>query len=101
MKSWIAFKSDSFPAPYVAKSRIRYGLALKEIIPVQANGTFIIVGALKEIELDKRILHDDGYVDLASAQTLLTNGLDAYHTANTITRFTYAKPDQDLKKIDF
>lgn len=79
-------------APLVAESVVRYTLALEQILPVEANGTFFIVGSIQSVELDDTLVAPDGYVNLPAADILAVNGLDAYHTANPLGRMAYAKP---------
>lgn len=87
------------PAPFVAESPIKYSLRLEEILTVQSNGTFLIIGHVQHIELNQEWVADDGYVDLVAADSLAVNGLDAYHKAQKIDRFNYAKSDQAVSAI--
>lgn len=78
-------------APFVAESRIRYGVVLHEIIPIDVNSTFIILGHIQSIWMDESLIQEDGYIDLVKAGSLCSSGLDGYHTVNAGRRLPYAK----------
>jgi flavin reductase (DIM6/NTAB) family NADH-FMN oxidoreductase RutF len=85
---------DNFPAPYVGESSVKYGLALQEIIPIALNGTFLVIGKIQTIILKDGLLHPDGYIDLQTAETICSNGIDGYYQTKQLGRYTYAKPGQ-------
>ena len=93
--------SDLLPAPYVAQSRVRIGLAFREAIPIPLNGTHLIIGEILEIQLPAHCLSADGYLDLQAAGSLTVAGLDAYHGTRKIDRLSYAKPGLPLQSIPF
>jgi len=81
-----------FPVPFVKESSIQIGLKLKEVIPVKANGTTIVIGEIVLIRLDEKYLLNDGMVDLEAAGSITVAGLDSYHRTQKIGRLAYAKP---------
>lgn len=88
-----------FPVPFVKESSIQIGLKLKEVIPVKANGTTIVIGEIVLIRLDEKYLLDDGMLDLEAAGSITVAGLDSYHRTQKIGRLAYAKPGIEPKEL--
>ena len=84
---------NNFQAPFVGESVVKYALALQEVIPITANNTFLVIGKIEFIYLQKDILLPDGFIDLHKAETISSNGIDSYYRTIPITRLAYAKPD--------
>lgn len=78
-------------APFVAESRIRFALQLKEIIDIDSNKTRLIVGQVILIEFDDVLLESDGGIDLVQADTLASTALDTYFTISPHAKLPYAK----------
>lgn len=86
--------------PFVKESKIKYLLSLKEIIPIQLNNTFLVIGQLEQVLMDPLIKPtDDGFLQLDQVGSLTSNGLDAYYSTQLVDRFEYAKPGIPLKKL--
>ncbi len=79
-------------APFVANAVVKIGMRLEDTIPIPLNGTLLIVGSIVQVDLDASLVGSDGFVDLAAAEVLISQGLDAYFVANQIGRLPYAKP---------
>jgi flavin reductase (DIM6/NTAB) family NADH-FMN oxidoreductase RutF len=79
-------------APYVGESRVKIGLAYEEEHSIRANGTILLVGRVLEIRLPEEVLGEDGYVDLAAADSLALTGLEGYHEVSPPIRLPYALP---------
>jgi flavin reductase (DIM6/NTAB) family NADH-FMN oxidoreductase RutF len=92
--------TDDSKAPYVKESKVRYALELQEIIPLKKNNTFLVVGSIKDIYVPKVAIQPDGFVDLSSVGTLTSLGLDGYYKTSMLSRFSYAKPNQQPARID-
>lgn len=90
---------DGFRAPYVAESVVQYGMKLVEVIPIQHNGTFFVIGSVVEVWLNENYLEADGFIDLEKAGSVATLGIDGYYRAQRLQRFAYAKPGQAVKVI--
>jgi flavin reductase (DIM6/NTAB) family NADH-FMN oxidoreductase RutF len=84
--------SSSSKAPFVKEAVVKIGMQLEEIIPIPTNGTILIIGSIKQIEIDDSIVGTDGFVDLSSKDVLISQGLDAYFASKLIGRLPYAKP---------
>lgn len=85
------FRGD-FYAPYVQEAVVKIGLAFREEIPIQLNGTLMIIGEIQEIIFPELYQLEDGFVDLNAAKTVCISGLDAYHLPQQLARFEYARP---------
>jgi flavin reductase (DIM6/NTAB) family NADH-FMN oxidoreductase RutF len=90
---------DGFSAPFVKESRLKYGLTLRDIIPIQLNGTQMVIGEITDIICNKAAIKKDGYIDIESLDTVAISGLDSYHTSKRLSRLSYAKPGSALSKI--
>ncbi len=78
-------------APFVAESRLRYALSLRETIPIPANDTILIVGQVTLVQLPPEHLANDGSIDLIALQSLASTALDTYFQLSSPTRLPYAK----------
>jgi flavin reductase (DIM6/NTAB) family NADH-FMN oxidoreductase RutF len=89
-------------APFVKESLLKYALALREIMPIQLNGTQLVIGEITDIICDKTAIKNDGYIDIESLNTVMISGLDSYHTSQRLARLAYAKPDlpQSIISLD-
>jgi flavin reductase (DIM6/NTAB) family NADH-FMN oxidoreductase RutF len=90
---------NDFFAPFVKESPLQIGLDLQEIIPINSNDTLFIIGKVNCIFLPEDSLREDGHIDHESMHNVCVSGLDAYHSTEKITRFSYAKPNQAIKRI--
>ena len=91
---------DGVLVPFVKESHIKYLLSLKEIIPIQLNDTFLVIGQLEQVFIDPSLRPmTDGFLHLDQAGTICSNGLDAYYNTTLIDRFAYAKPGKSVEKL--
>lgn len=90
---------NTFKAPYVTESNLKFGVELKEIIHLKINGTELVIGEIKHLIIPEKVLGKDGFIDLNLAGTVAVTGLDAYHELSALDRLPYAKaPRTDLIK---
>lgn len=90
---------DGVNAPFVKESRLKYAVTLKEIVPIQLNGTLLVIGEITDIICDEQAIKSDGYIDIESLNTVMVSGLDSYHTSKRLSRLSYAKPDNKPLKL--
>lgn len=83
--------SDSFKAPYVAQSPIRTGLSLLETQTLKMNDTVLVIGEVVELNINDKLIADDGQLDLNAADAVAVSGLNEYHSATSLDRLPYAK----------
>ncbi|MBV7296440.1 flavin reductase family protein [Enterovibrio paralichthyis] len=86
--------------PFVAESQLKYALDVREIQTLEINGTVLVIGEIGEIFVGEDAVAEDGYVDIEKIGTVAVSGLDSYHTTQRLGRLSYAKPGQEIKKID-
>ena len=91
---------ENIAAPFVKESHIKYALSLQQIIPIELNDTFLVIGKIISIQIDKGIIADDGFIHLEKANTICSNGIDGYYSTELIERYQYAKPGIQLQKIN-
>lgn len=86
--------------PFVKESHIKYLLSLKEIIPIELNDTFLVIGQLEQVLIDSALQPGtDGFLHLDQAGSICSNGLDAYYKTELIDRYAYAKPDKPANTL--
>jgi len=90
---------ENIAAPFVKESNIKYALSLQEIIPIKLNDTFLVIGKVISIHIEKDIVSEDGFIHLDKVNSICSNGVDGYYTAELIARFKYAKPGIKPQKI--
>lgn len=83
--------TPGFAAPYVAASKVRYGLQLEEIVPIKQNDTFLVIGSIQHIYIDPSVVQPDGFLALEQARSLASLGNDAYYETVPFARLPYAK----------
>lgn len=83
---------ENIYAPFVAESNIKYALTLKEIIPIQFNNTFLVIGAVTDVIINETLIKEDGFIAAHKNNSICSLGIDAYYTTNFIERLPYAKP---------
>ena len=93
---WHEAQGERFGAPAVAESPVRVGLKVQEDL-VLPNRCRFVIGAVQWVDFREDLQVDDGFLDLAAADTMAIGGLDAYHTAQRVARLSYAKPDRSVE----
>lgn len=83
-----------FNAPFVKESNVRFGCEFKQKIPIELNGTTLIIGEIVNVSVPENSIQADGFVDIESAGSVTVSGLDAYHKTQKLSRLSYAKPDK-------
>ncbi len=83
-----------FRVPFVKSSPVQIALKFVEEIPISANNTILVIGQVKELFVDEKILNDDGYLDLTKANVAAINGLDGYTIPKLKERLSYQKPEK-------
>lgn len=88
-----------FSAPFVAQAAVKMAMQLRQHMPLEINGTHLVIGEIVRLELPDNALRSDGSLNLPAADTVALSGLDEYLTATALARLCYAKPDQPLRDI--
>lgn len=90
---------ENIKAPFVAESNIKYLMELVEIIPIKYNGSFFVIGKVKDVFVDEAIIGENGFLHIEKAGSITTLGIDGYYETNLLARFRYAKPGTLTEKI--
>ncbi|KFF12638.1 flavin oxidoreductase [Flavobacterium tructae] len=90
---------NNFPAPFVLESNVQLGIKFKEKTAISINNTTMIIGEIVQIFIPEDCLSEDGFLDLEKANTVTCSGLDSYHKTMQLDRFSYAKPDKEIKSL--
>jgi flavin reductase (DIM6/NTAB) family NADH-FMN oxidoreductase RutF len=78
-------------APFVAESPVQYVLKFEQLMPIELNNTFLVIGSLKEAYVPVGIQEEDGFLDLAKAGILTSLGTFGYYKTEKINNLSYAK----------
>lgn len=81
-----------YHAPFVKNAIVKIAMKYEQSIPIELNGTILIIGSVTQVEMDDSLVGKDGYIALADAEVLISQGLDAYFVPKAIGRLPYAKP---------
>lgn len=84
------YKMDFF-APFVAESTIQMGLQLVEEIPIERNGTILMIGEIQHLFVSDAALEKEGHIHLEKAGSVAISGLNSYYTLEKIAQFPYAR----------
>jgi flavin reductase (DIM6/NTAB) family NADH-FMN oxidoreductase RutF len=82
---------EGFTAPFVKESVIKYGMKLKEIIPIKHNNTFFVIGEVVIISVPENSIAADGFIEADKANSICSLGIDGYYSTELIARLPYAK----------
>jgi len=80
-----------FKAPFVKESGIKLGMKHVESIPIELNGTILVIGEVEHVIIPDEALNDKGYIDLAEAEIAGISGLNSYYKLEKIGSFPYAR----------
>lgn len=89
---------NGFYAPFVKQSPIQMAMTYVEEYPIKANGTILLIGAIKDLYIQDNLLEKDGFVNLSEAKVAAINGLDGYALPKLKTRLAYQRP-KDLSTL--
>jgi flavin reductase (DIM6/NTAB) family NADH-FMN oxidoreductase RutF len=81
-----------FPAPFVAESRLKIGLAFDSELPIPSNGTSLIIGRIEHVMMDDSLFAPDGKLDFESYDAAAVSGLNTYYSVTKKAVFPFAHP---------
>ncbi|MDD1793181.1 flavin reductase family protein [Enterovibrio sp. ZSDZ42] len=87
-------------APYVAESRVKFALEVREVQNLAINDTELIIGEVVQVLVDEKAITADGYIDIEALKTVAISGLDSYHDTHRLARLSYAKPNTNVEEIE-
>ena len=83
-----------FKAPFVKESTIKIGMKYCESIPIERNGTILVIGEVEHIILPDEAVNEKGYIDLEQAETAGISGLNSYYSVEKIASFPYVRVEE-------
>jgi hypothetical protein len=75
----------------VAESPVQYVLKFEQVMPIELNNTFLVIGSLQEAYFPAEIQEEDGFLDLAKTGILTSLGTSGYYKTDKIDNLPYAK----------
>ena len=84
----------NFKAPFVEESHLKLGMKFVQAIPIELNGTVLMIGEILHAIIPDESLSVEGYIDLASINDIGISGLNSYYSLNKIKSFPYARPSE-------
>lgn len=91
---------ENCPVPFVKESPVKYLLELKAILPIEWNGTSLVIGQIKSVIVPEGFIKKDGFLDLAEAGICTSLGIDGYYSTEKLCRYSYAKPHTEPGLLD-
>ncbi len=86
-------------APFIKESAIKYALTLQQIIPIELNDTFLVIGKIISIQIESDVVSADGFLHLDKAASICRNGIDGYYKTELLNRYSYANDVLQHQKI--
>ena len=90
---------DDFKAPFVKESLIKIGVKYRQQIPIELNGTRLMIGEIQTIIFPDDAVNEKGYMDLEGFNNVGIGGINQYYSLKKIGEFPYARlgdePDFD------
>jgi len=83
-----------FPIPFVKESPIKIGLKLVEEIPIQANGTILIIGNIELLQVQDHAVNQVGQIDLEALHAVGISGLNTYYELKKKVEMPYARVNE-------
>lgn len=78
--------------PFVKNSPIQILLEYVEEHNITANNTILIIGKIKALFINDKLLENDGFINLSKGNIAAINGLDAYTIPKLKNRLEYQRP---------
>lgn len=80
-----------FPAPFVKESHLKLGMRFVQAIPIELNGTTLIIGEVEHLFVPSSAMDEDGQLNLHTAEDVGISGLNCYYALEKIGQFPYAR----------
>ncbi|MGB1040092.1 MAG: flavin reductase family protein [Flavobacteriales bacterium] len=84
----------NFKAPFVKESNVKIGMKYCESIPIERNGTILVIGEVEHLIIPDEAMNEKGYIDLEKAQVAGISGLNSYYSLKKITSFPYVRSNE-------
>ena len=87
----VEFKNN-FDAPFVKDSPVQIGCSFVNKYFIKENKTTLMIGQVEMLFINKKLVIEDGFVQLDKEDVIAVNGLDGYALPKLIKRIPYARP---------
>ena len=87
----VEFKNN-FDAPFVKESPVQIGCSFVNKYFIKENKTTLMIGKVQILFINKKLVIEDGFVQLDKEDVITVNGLDGYALPKLIKRIPYARP---------
>lgn len=82
--------ADDFDAPAVTESPVKLFLTLEQIIPLEMNGTLLVIGKVGKSIVDDSLLGENGFVDIAGdGKGMSVSGSGSYFSSSLYKELPY------------
>jgi flavin reductase (DIM6/NTAB) family NADH-FMN oxidoreductase RutF len=81
-----------FSAPFVKESTLKLGMKFLQLIPIEANGTVLVIGEVEHAIIPDDSMDENGQLDLSNVNDVGISGLNSYYKLEKIAEFPYARP---------
>jgi flavin reductase (DIM6/NTAB) family NADH-FMN oxidoreductase RutF len=88
-----------FKAPFVKESAIKLGMSFKQEVPIELNGTSLIIGQVEHIILPDGAMDDGGHFDLGAHKVAGLSGLNMYYSLKKEARYPYVRDEFTLEDL--
>ena len=88
----IAEYKKNFDAPFVKESPVQIGCSFVNKYFIKENKTTLMIGKVQILFINKKLVIEDGFVQLDREDVITVNGLDGYALPKLIKRIPYARP---------
>lgn len=82
---------QNFHAPFVKNSPVKIGMRYEQHIPIEANGTTLVIGSVVLIKIEDEAVSNEGYLDLEALGSVGIGGLNSYYTLKKYAEYPYAR----------
>ncbi|TLU96950.1 flavin reductase family protein [Dyadobacter sediminis] len=82
-----------FKAPFVKESLVKMGMKLVQTVPIELNGTVLIIGEVEHLIVPDEAVNAQGQIDLSQLDDVGISGLNSYYKLEKIAEFPYARPN--------
>jgi flavin reductase (DIM6/NTAB) family NADH-FMN oxidoreductase RutF len=83
-----------FRAPFVKECFLKVGLKKVAEVPIEINGTILMIGEIHHLVIPDEAVDEKGYIDLSLYNTAGISGLNSYYSLAPIASFPYARPNE-------
>lgn len=85
---------NEFYAPFVKESPIQIGMRLVEQVPIQLNGTILMIGEIESLFVQDHIIEEGFHLNLEKALSSGISGLNSYYSLKKEAQFPYARVEE-------